>query len=993
MSLSLQTLSGSFPSNIGSLASLVHLRICIPNDVPLDSGFEGDIPTSLYDLELLKTLFLVNTKLATFLGPTGPVLPNLEEFSLAGSRKLYGGAQPILRSSKKLKTIDFSNTAFIDDFAPLNDLPLLTDVKIDNSANIRWDLQPSFWSTHPELVHLSAKNAASVKGYISDEIGQMRKLTHLNLESTRVNGTLPSTICLCPLKHLNIAKSLMRPIIPDNIGQLAPTLTHLYMYGLEGSGTIPESIGLLKKLRAIDLSSSSLNGTIPHSFAQLPNLYEVILSTNAFNGSLPDLTSAQPNIVDLRSNHFNGTVPQGLANATKFLYLSNNGLGPTVPQNLFVGNKKLNFIDLSRNEFTGPLPLFNTAFPPETIDMSYNQFSGTVPASYAASKALQLSHNWLSGPLDELFGANPNHLVVVYLERNLFEGSFPDLNKLTDLRVLAISNNRFSGTFPLLPPNLEAFALNDNRFSGDGISDWANFLRNSTVKYLDMSSNDLFSYVPYTSLIGPELTYLSVANNRFVSDGLLPTITSTALTGLDLSNATQQGSFPASLFPSIIVLKLAQNAFSGDFDIARLQSLTQLDLSENHFRFDVARFSALPLLTNIQARSNELFGSLVLYNLPSLQSADFSANQLDYAPDFNAIGTLFAKSRLQRLNISDNARIPKIDNLHALTTGLGRSSLSSPSKHFSDSVTCYELIFHNKTSVSFVFDEDLFNYAQCDCNNDHFGSPPFNCLKCPSDGVKSCKGTELQVEPNSYTIMLRNASSNASTTAHETSTFTQQLSYIFQGGISSFFNFGASSSISTSDTTNLGRIQLETESCLAKTVQVLSQSSNCGGLNLTAADLATPGVSVAKLLEPQCNNGSEGRLCSKCLCDPAGHGICWFEKGATCAQCRRVFRLSSSLPLALGLLILLVIILSFVMTIILRRKRVQNLQSLADLSILKRIFYRLQYLTTLGNVSIMITFLQILLAFTQWDAYAKVEIFGVINGATGRFVGKLFCID
>ena len=70
------------------------------------------------------------------------------------------------------------------------------------------------------------------------------------------------------------------------------------------------------------------------------------------------------------------------------------------------------------------------------------------------------------------------------------------------------------------------------------------------------------------------------------------------------------------------------------------------------------------------------------------------------------------------------------------------------------------------------------------------------------------------------------------------------------------------------------------------------------------------------------------------------------------------------------------------MAIVLQRKRIQNLQDWKELSILKRTFYRLVYLTSLGNVSILITFLQMLLQFTEWEAYAQLPFVRIINGDT-----------
>lgn len=67
------------------------------------------------------------------------------------------------------------------------------------------------------------------------------------------------------------------------------------------------------------------------------------------------------------------------------------------------------------------------------------------------------------------------------------------------------------------------------------------------------------------------------------------------------------------------------------------------------------------------------------------------------------------------------------------------------------------------------------------------------------------------------------------------------------------------------------------------------------------------------------------------------------------------------------------------MWLILRSKRYPDMRPWNDRPVWKRFFNRLLYLTTLGNVSILITFLQIALEFTQWDVYLELGFLGVLN--------------
>ena len=267
---------------------------------------------------------------------------------------------------------------------------------------------------------------------------------------------------------------------------------------------------------------------------------------------------------------------------------------------------------------------------------------------------------------------------------------------------------------------------------------------------------------------------------------------------------------------------------------------------------------------------------------------------------------------------------------------------SAPSRAHPTVISCSDVTFHNKEGVVFAFDEDLFAWAQCECNHDHFGYPLQNCFACPSSGTSECGGRKAAVLATSFAYLTLDVGNGISARS------------------------------------------LHTEDCQVTTAQVASGQSNCKGINITAEHLNGP-VNFERLMETQCEIGSDGRLCARCVCNSTGAGDCYFQSGPKCSKCRRVFQLSTALPLAIGLIILVFIALVVVMTVVLRRKRSQSLVAWNELPILKRLFYRLYYMTTLGNVSIVITYVQILLSFTQWDTYAKFNVLGIVNIKTERY--------
>lgn len=849
------------------------------------------------------------------------------------------------------------------------------------------------WMNAPSIVYLSASNAPLVSGGLGD-IHLLKDLAYLNLDLTTVMGTIPPSIGLLPLEEIHLSKTSLTGPIPNTLGLLNATLTILDLSFLGGaSNTIPTSIGDLHKLVYLDLQSCHLDGEIPASFAHLTELESLYLHDNSLIGPLPDIRGTKSLILNACGNHLSGTIPYSLTSRVSNLFLIQNELGPDLNPEAFLTNRNLVSLALSQNLFVAPLPRIASDQVLIRLDLSYNLFYGEIPTDYGAVGELVLSHNNLSGSVDKVLHHYSEILESAFFEHNSLTGEITSLKDVGNLRLLSCSNNLLEGQLPILPSLMDHFSASHNRFD-DFSEAWLASIQNSSLKYLDLSNNiELVSHHSFMEIVGPKLTYLSIAHTKILGPLRMTDKHARSLTGLDLTNVGLTGAFPAHIFPSMVVLKISWNKFTGVLDLQSMPSLTQLDMSNNNFDFDVALFRSLPLLTDVNARKNLLHGALVLSNLPSIQYADFSDNELDYNPDLTNIGQQF-KNSLRMLNISKNAELKPIPSFDTTVTGLNRSSTNSPSSLHPRSVICYDLRFWNESGRTFSFDEGLFEYRQCDCNRVHFGLPPHKCLKCPSSGTTSCGGTLANISSTSYAFLLPIDPSD--TGSHNPSVIDASPSV---GWLSSLLSPLASPSIidpSVNDTEDIMRyIRIETESCLVSVIQMLSGKSNCQGIPISADVLSKSNASwtsISSLLSGQCNNGSEGRLCSRCICSPEGHSDCWYMSGAQCKQCSRVFGLASSIPLVLGMVGVLILVLSMFMAVLLQRRRIQSLQRYAQLPLVTRIIQRFLLLTSLGNVSILITFAQLLLEFTQWDAYAQLEILGIINGGTQGYVTFIWII-
>ncbi|KAJ0612455.1 putative non-specific serine/threonine protein kinase [Helianthus annuus] len=127
------------------------------------------------------------------------------------------------------------------------------------------------------------------------------------------------------------------------------------------------------------------------------------------------------------------------------------------------------YIDLSSNNFFGPVPLF----PSNTLKLILgdNMFSGSVSflCNFTIIYGLELSNNQLSEDLPDCW-MNINQLLFLNLENNKFSGRIPtSLGSLSQLKMLSMRSNRLTGELPSSLKNCTMLTLLDvgeNSLSG-----------------------------------------------------------------------------------------------------------------------------------------------------------------------------------------------------------------------------------------------------------------------------------------------------------------------------------------------------------------------------------------------------------------------------------------------------------------------------------------------------------------------------------------------
>ncbi|RID62025.1 hypothetical protein BRARA_E01123, partial [Brassica rapa] len=231
-------------------------------------------------------------------------------------------------------------------------------------------------------------------------------------------------------------------------------------------------------------------------------------------------------------------------------------------------------------------------------------------------------NNFISSSLPYKFG-NLNRLEVLSLSSNGFLGQVPSsFNNLKLLSLLDLSQNELIGTFPLVPnlTNLTVLSLSYNHFSGT-INPNSSLFMLHQLRYLDLSHNNFISSSQLPFEFGNLNSYLNLDFNMFSSS--LPSEIGNLkkLELLSLSSNNFFGQVPPTIsnLTSLTHLYLSQNKLTGNFPLVQnLTNLSFLILSDNHFSGTIpSPLLTFPFLSFLEVRGNDLTGSIAFPNSSS----------------------------------------------------------------------------------------------------------------------------------------------------------------------------------------------------------------------------------------------------------------------------------------------------------------------------------------------------------------------------------------
>ncbi|KAK7399711.1 hypothetical protein VNO78_10900 [Psophocarpus tetragonolobus] len=469
LSMSNNSISGKLPDNIAEFKSLELLDVS-------NNLFSSSLPVGIRKLTSLQNMSLAGNNFSGQIPDSISGMASIQSLDL--SCNSFSGPLPAsLTKLTNLVLLNLSHNGFTGKIPQGFELILSLD-KIDLHGNLLdGNLEDEFiLISNASYIDFSENMLVSSYSQQQKSLPQISEsIKYLNLSHNRLTGSLVSgreQADFAYLKVLDLSYNQLSGELPEF--DFVYELKVLKLSNNRFSGFVPSCLlkGDSLVLTELDLSSNNLSG--PVRIITSTTLHFLNLSSNGFTDELPLLTGSCA-VLDLSNNKLEGNLSRMMKwGNIEFLDLSRNHLTGPIPE-ITPQFLRLNYLNLSHNFLSSSLPRVLTLYPKlKVLDISSNQLDGKFLVDLLRVPTLQevhLENNMISGRINlSSFLPSSSDLQILEFSYNHFNGSFPEeFGSLTGLRVLNIAGNHFSGSLPITIANMSSLYsldISENHFTG-----------------------------------------------------------------------------------------------------------------------------------------------------------------------------------------------------------------------------------------------------------------------------------------------------------------------------------------------------------------------------------------------------------------------------------------------------------------------------------------------------------------------------------------------